>query len=59
MNTLVKGIEIYNKRMETTINDFNKLQKNEMQNEIEKSILNNEIFVKFCKYEYFNTNNPI
>ena len=43
--------------METTIKDFNELQKNEMQNEIENSILNNEIFVKFCKYEYYNTNN--
>ncbi|CAI6375754.1 unnamed protein product [Macrosiphum euphorbiae] len=43
--------------METTIKDFNKLQENEMQNEIEKSLLNNEIIVKFCKYEYYNTNN--
>ena len=43
--------------METTIKDFNKLQENEMQNEIEKSLLNNEIFVKFCKYEYYNTKN--
>ena len=40
-----------------TINNFNKVQEIEMQNEIENSILNNEIFVKFCKYEYYNTNN--
>jgi len=43
--------------MERTIKDFNKFQENEMQNEIKKSILNNTIFVNFCKYEYYNTNN--
>ena len=38
------------------IKNFNKLQENEMQKEIENSILNDIIFVKFCKYEYYNTN---
>ena len=37
-----------------TIKNFNKFQKIEIQNEIENSILNNKIFVKFCKYEYYN-----
>ena len=43
---------MYNKRMET-IKIFNKLQ----ENEIEKSILNNEILVKFCNYENYKNNN--
>ena len=43
--------------MDTTIKDFNKLQQNEMQNEIRNSILNNKCYVHFCKYEYYENNN--
>ena len=44
-------------KRETTINNFNELQKIEMQNEIENEILNNEIFVKFCAFKYYNNKN--
>ena len=39
------------------IKEFSKLQEIEMQNEIENPILNNEIFVQFCKYEYYENYN--
>jgi len=61
LNTLVKGIDIYNKRMET-IKNYNKLQEIEMQNEVENYILNKKIkkcYVQFCAFEYYENNKKI
>ncbi|KAE9530112.1 hypothetical protein AGLY_011574 [Aphis glycines] len=41
------------------IKHFNKLQENEIQNEIRNSILNNKTYVEFCNYEYYENNGLI